>query len=1526
MKFWTVAITAAVAASSVRAGRLDGLNECLTECLTEASNKSNCAGEDDLACICSDAYRNNAAGCLTSNSKCGSKDLMDALALSSKTCSGDATKAPEPTSDAPQPTSSAEPEPTSSAEPEPTSAEPEPTSAEPEPTSSEPAPTSAAEPEPTQIEGVSPCASKCLVEAAAKQGCKGQDDLACVCTNEYTSAATPCVLQCGAADVPAVLAMKEKKCSGAASSSAGPEPTSAEPTTEPSTSCEPEPTSSADNSTPTAIEGVPECASKCLIDAAAKQGCKGQDDIACVCTDAYTNAATPCVAACGADSITAVLAMKAKKCSGGSQPTGSSSGSPQPTTSGGSTVIEGVPECASKCLVDAAAKQGCKGQDDIACVCTDAYTNAATPCVAACGADSITAVLAMKAKKCSGGSQPTGSGSTSSGGSQPTGGNTGGNGPVTVTVTDHVTDTVTKTQTQTTTQTVEGECEATGHPTGGPTEPTSPTSSGGSTQPTGGTQIEGVSECASKCLVAAAEKQGCKGQDDIACVCTSEYTAAATPCVLACGGADVSAVLAMKEKKCSGGSQPTGSASSGGQQPTGGNTGSSTSSGGSTTPTGGSEVIEGVSPCASKCLVEAAAKQGCKGQDDIACVCTAEYTNAATPCVLACGAADVGPVLAMKEKKCNGAQPSASASASASGGTTGPSASASTSGGQTEPTGGSEVIEGVSPCASKCLVEAAAKQGCKGQDDIACVCTSEYTNAATPCVLACGMSDVTAVLAMKEKKCNGAQPSASASASASATSSGGQTEPTGGTQIIEGLTECGSKCLIDAAAQQGCTGQDDLACVCTAEYKNAVTPCMLNCPADIAAALALSDKKCSGAASSSAGPEPTSSTEPEPTSSAPQPTGSGTVIEGVSECASKCLVAAAEKQGCKGQDDIACVCTTEYTSAATPCVLGCGMADVTAVLAMKEKKCNGAATSSAGPEPTSQEPQPTSSEPAPTSDAPQPTGSGTVIEGVSECASKCLVAAAEKQGCKGQDDIACVCTTEYTSAATPCVLGCGMADVTAVLAMKEKKCNGAASSSAGPEPTTSQPEPTSDAPQPTNSGTVTPIEGVSECASKCLVAAAEKQGCKGQDDIACVCTSEYTSAATPCVLACGMADVTAVLAMKEKKCNGAPPASSSGPTPTSEPSASTSAEPTGNPEIIEGLSPCGSKCLIDAAAQLGCKGQDDIACVCKPEYQSAVTPCMLKCPSDITAALALQSKKCSGSSSSAGPTAGPTGSASASSEGPQPTSPVIEGLTECGSKCLVDAAATHGCKSQDDTACVCTDAYRGTVTPCIIKCPASDLTAALALSEKKCKAEPSATSPGVPEPTSTGGTGGLPDISKLSPCALSCVLDTLGKAGCSGPTDTGCLCTEKFTNMASDCLQAKCQAADIVSSLNLQREMCPDLGLPDLGALPSCPLGCVLETLKKKECSGPLDKNCICKLNFSTSTMGCLMKKCKFKGLKESLELQIDQCRGSSDVCEATGIWRVTNIRCWFQKRGYYEEQILARRGTPAAHMLRTVA
>ncbi|EKD05448.1 hypothetical protein A1Q2_00209 [Trichosporon asahii var. asahii CBS 8904] len=144
--------------------------------------------------------------------------------------------------------------------------------------------------------------------------------------------------------------------------------------------------------------------------------------------------------------------------------------------------------------------------------------------------------------------------------------------------------------------------------------------------------------------------------------------------------------------------------------------------------------------------------------------------------------------------------------------------------------------------------------------------------------------------------------------------------------------------------------------------------------------------------------------------------------------------------------------------------------------------------------------------------------------------------------------------------------------------------------------------------------------------------------------------------------------------------------------------------------------------------------------------------------------------------------------------------------------------------------------------------------------------------------------------------------------------------------MASDCLQAKCQAADIVSSLNLQREMCPDLGLPDLGALPSCPLGCVLETLKKKECSGPLDKNCICKLNFSTSTMGCLMKKCKFKGLKESLELQIDQCRGSSDVCEATGIWRVTNIRCWFQKRGYYEEQILARRGTPAAHMLRTVA
>lgn len=121
---------------------------------------------------------------------------------------------PEPTSDAPAPTSE-EPK------PEPTSDAPAPTSDEskPEPTSDAPAPTSdEAKPEPTaggdnqQIEGLSECASKCMVEGAAKQGCTGQDDTKCICTDAFKAAVTPCVAACGAADITAALDLSAKKC------------------------------------------------------------------------------------------------------------------------------------------------------------------------------------------------------------------------------------------------------------------------------------------------------------------------------------------------------------------------------------------------------------------------------------------------------------------------------------------------------------------------------------------------------------------------------------------------------------------------------------------------------------------------------------------------------------------------------------------------------------------------------------------------------------------------------------------------------------------------------------------------------------------------------------------------------------------------------------------------------------------------------------------------------------------------------------------------------------------------------------------------------------------------------------------------------------------------------------------------------------------------------------------------------------------------------------------------------------------
>ncbi|EJT46536.1 hypothetical protein A1Q1_04831 [Trichosporon asahii var. asahii CBS 2479] len=242
--------------------------------------------------------------------------------------------------------------------------------------------------EPVDPNTIDPCLKNCAETAATagSVGCSSIFDTACVCGKKdaFVAAATPCVLS-GCADKAAeAISMVSTLCTegikggGDQQSSAAPEPTSSEETKpEPSSEAPPAPssdageqsseapapTSSAGETKPSAggegetIEGLSPCASKCMVEGAAKQGCKGQDDTACICTDAFKTAVTPCVAACGADDVTAALALSAKKCaaptSGEAKPSASASGSGGATkpTSGGEAECDprgGSGACAKK--------------------------------------------------------------------------------------------------------------------------------------------------------------------------------------------------------------------------------------------------------------------------------------------------------------------------------------------------------------------------------------------------------------------------------------------------------------------------------------------------------------------------------------------------------------------------------------------------------------------------------------------------------------------------------------------------------------------------------------------------------------------------------------------------------------------------------------------------------------------------------------------------------------------------------------------------------------------------------------------------------------------------------------------------------------------------------------------------------------------------------------------------------------------------------------------------------------------------
>jgi len=115
-------------------------------------------------------------------------------------------------------------------------------------------------------------------------------------------------------------------------------------------------------------------------------------------------------------------------------------------------------------------------------------------------------------------------------------------------------------------------------------------------------------------------------------------------------------------------------------------------------------------------------------------------------------------------------------------------------------------------------------------------------------------------------------------------------------------------------------------------------------------------------------------------------------------------------------------------------------------------------------------------------------------------------------------------------------------------------------------------------------------------------------------------------------------------------------------------------------------------------------------------------------------------------------------------------------------------------------------------------------------------------------------------LSKLSSCALQCILGQISSNKCAGPTDTSCICTAAFTNGASQCIMNNCPITDAIPALDLSRNMCPDLGLPDMSSMSSCGQECVLTSMKQAECAGPVDRPCICGVKFTAKSGICTLK------------------------------------------------------------------
>ncbi|KAF8872897.1 hypothetical protein BD779DRAFT_1571408 [Infundibulicybe gibba] len=75
--------------------------------------------------------------------------------------------------------------------------------------------------------------------------------------------------------------------------------------------------------------------------------------------------------------------------------------------------------------------------------------------------------------------------------------------------------------------------------------------------------------------------------------------------------------------------------------------------------------------------------------------------------------------------------------------------------------------------------------------------------------------------------------------------------------------------------------------------------------------------------------------------------------------------------------------------------------------------------------------------------------------------------------------------------------------------------------------------------------------------------------------------------------------------------------------------------------------------------------------------------------------------------------------------------------------------------------------------------------------------------------TSSAAAPSGSDTSGISPCIIQCVSQAAMSAGCTGPTDLQCVCTNTaFQTAAATCLTTTCTPADVTAAQALQATEC----------------------------------------------------------------------------------------------------------------------